>query len=79
MEKDSPLCSRPLQQTTALSFPGLPSWNWKVKQRFTMHTRIPHMRKAPTSGTMVFYDSSFQREDALTVSLMRVFRTLKTG
>lgn len=35
-------------------FPSLPSWNWKVKQRFTMHTRIPHMRKAPMSGTMVF-------------------------
>ena len=31
------------------------------------------------SGTMVFYAISFQKENALTVLLMRIFRMLKKG
>ena len=61
-------------------FSRLAELKLEMKQRFTMHTYSSYEKGSnERHNGLVFYAISFQREDALTVYLMRIFRTLKAG
>ena len=61
-------------------FSRLAELKLEMKQRFTMHTYSSYEKGSnERHNGLVFYAISFQREDALAVYLMRIFRTLKAG
>ena len=61
-------------------FSRLTELKLEMKQRFTMHTYSSYEKGSnERHNGLVFYTISFQREDALAVYLMRIFRTLKAG